>query len=240
MKPDEIDAAMSHTIYHFSVSDYWAIGLFLVVWFTYEVVENRGYVSTGSLSRLMNKRRYDWMMVMAEREMRMVDTSIISGLLQGTAFFASTSILAIGGCFALLGATDSVLAVLEDLPVPIQHSRVEWEIKILGLAALFVYTFFKFGWAFRLFNYSAILVGSVPTPDISTREERREKAIEAAEMNSIAGMHFTSGLRGMFFALAYLGWFFGAIGLVISTVWVLAVLLRRQYFSRSRALLLDK
>ena len=52
------------------------------------------------------------MHTMARRELRMIDTSIMLGLQQGTAFFASSALIAIGGCFALLGASDQVLTVL--------------------------------------------------------------------------------------------------------------------------------
>ena len=56
------------------------------------------------------------MRTMARRDLRMIDTSIMLGLQQGTAFFASSALIAIGGCFALLGASDQVLDVLSDLP----------------------------------------------------------------------------------------------------------------------------
>ena len=34
--------------------------------------------------------------------------------------------------------------------------------KVIGLAVIFVYAFFKFAWSYRLFNYMAIIVGAVP------------------------------------------------------------------------------
>jgi len=219
--------------------DWLALWFFLITWTVFEYVTDYSPLSSRSLGGLMAERRRAWMMVMAERDLRIVDTSIMSGLLHGTAFFASASILAIGGCFALLGSTDVVLQVYKDLPVPIEHSRSLWEIKILGLAVIFVYTFFKFGWSFRLFNYSGILLGAVPPIQNAPLDERTAKAMKAAEMNAIAGRHFTSGLRGLFLALGYLGWFIGPLMFMITTVCVLLVLIRRQYFSKSRKLLLD-
>ena len=221
------------------VLDFLALGFFLIVWVGFEYLTDHSPLARKSLSGLMSEKRREWMLVMADRDLRMVDTSIIAGLLQGSAFFASASILAIGGCFALLGSTDVALQVVSDLPIADELSRSLWEVKILGLAVLFVYTFFKFGWAFRLFNYSSILVGAVPTIQSSEAEERREKAMRAAEMNMIAGRHFTSGLRGIFLALGYLGWFLGPIFFIIATTLVFGVLIRRQYFSKSRSLLLD-
>lgn len=219
--------------------DLFALGFFLISWALFEYIADYSSLSRKSLGGLMAQQRKEWMLVMAERELRIVDTSIMSGLLQGTAFFASASILAIGGCFALLGSTDVVLQVYDDLPIAGEVSRRLWEFKILGLAVLFVYTFFKFGWAFRLFNYSGILIGAVPSVENSDRDERHKKAVKAAEMNMIAGRHFTSGLRGIFIALGYLGWFLGPVFFLLTTLFVMVVLTRRQYFSRSRSLLLD-
>jgi hypothetical protein len=54
-----------------------------------------------SLTTAMNQHRKRWMQVAARRDLRMIDTAIMAGLQNGTAFFASTTIFAIGGCFAL-------------------------------------------------------------------------------------------------------------------------------------------
>jgi uncharacterized membrane protein len=61
----------------------------------------------------------------------------------------------------------------------------------------------------------------------------------AARMNVLAGGHFNAGLRGIFFSIGYLGWFIGPAVLVVTTMFVFAVLLRRQFFSRARAALTD-
>ena len=46
---------------------------------------------------------------MLGREMRMVDAQIVAALQNGTAFFASTSLIAIGGALTLMRSTDEVL-----------------------------------------------------------------------------------------------------------------------------------
>ncbi|TIX91799.1 MAG: DUF599 family protein, partial [Mesorhizobium sp.] len=93
---------------------------------------------------------------------RIVDTAIMTGLQQGTAFFASSSLIALGGCFALLGASDQVLTVLSDLPLSATSSREAFQMKVFGLVLILAFAFFKFGWAYRLFNYCSILIGAVP------------------------------------------------------------------------------
>ncbi|TGV76081.1 DUF599 family protein, partial [Mesorhizobium sp. M2D.F.Ca.ET.145.01.1.1] len=93
-----------------------------------------------------------------------VDTAIMSGLQQGTAFFASSSLIALGGCFALLGASDRVIEVLSDLPLGGVPDRAAFQIKVLGLVLILAFSFFKFGWAYRLFNSCSILIGPAPLP----------------------------------------------------------------------------
>jgi len=220
------------------VSDMLALAFFFCVWILFEIATQHTSLKNKSLSGLMAHRRREWMLVLAERELRIVDTSILAGLQQGTAFFASTSILAIGGCFALLGSTDVVLGIYQDLPMDGAQSKGLFELKVLGLTLIFIYSFFKFGWAFRLFNYCSILIGAVQQPGKAAADVRRGEAMRAGEMNIVASAHFTAGLRGIFFALGYLGWFVNGYVLVFTTLFIALVLTRRQYFSRARAILL--
>ena len=61
----------------------------------------------------------------------------------------------------------------------------------------------------------------------------------AAQMNILAGKHFNAGLRGIFFSIGYLGWFIGPMAFALSTLLLLAVLVRRQFFSAARRAILD-
>lgn len=216
-----------------------ALGTFLALWLVIEIIIDHSPLRFKSLSMQMAFKRREWMLVMADRDLRMIDTSILAGLQQGAAFFGSASLLGIGGCFALLGATDNVVQIHRDLPLEAEFTRGLWETKVLGLTAIFGYSFFKFGWSYRLFNYCSIIIGSVQHKDDASQEERRKPALQAAEINTIAARHFTAGLRGTFFALAYLGWFVGPTALIITTLLVIAVLIRRQFFSHSLKVLRD-
>ena len=143
------------------VADVLALAFFLCVWVVFSLAAEGRIVRRISLTQAMNAQREAWMQTMARRELRMIDTGIMAGLQQGTAFFASSALVAVGSCFALLGATDQVISVLSDLPF-IAPARGVFETKTIGLIGLFAYAFFKFGWAYRLFNYCSILIGAVP------------------------------------------------------------------------------
>jgi hypothetical protein len=65
-------------------------------------------------------------------------------LQNGTAFFASTSLIAIGGALTLLRSNDEVMSVMSLLPFGAAPSRGLWDLKMMGLTIIFVYAFFKF------------------------------------------------------------------------------------------------
>ncbi|MBZ9668969.1 DUF599 domain-containing protein [Mesorhizobium sp. B2-1-8] len=221
---------------YLSTADLAALGFFVLVWVLHTLASDGKLVSRMSLTTAMNAQREAWMRTMAEREIRIVDTAIMSGLQQGTAFFASSSLIALGGCFALLGASDRVLEVLSTLPLGGAPSRSAFQIKVLGLVLILAFSFFKFGWAYRLFNYCSILIGAVPIPhgEASRNPVTQTAVWRATQMNMLAGKHFNSGLRGVFFSIGYLGWFVDPVVFVLSTLLLLAVLVRRQFFSAAR------
>lgn len=222
-----------------SNADLAALAFFIAVWVFHGLAADGRLFRRISLSKAMDIQRMAWMRVMAERELRMIDTAIMTGLQQGTAFFASSSLIALGGCFALLGSRDLVHSVLSDLPFVAEPPAGSFELKVIGLISLFAYAFFKFGWSYRLFNYCSILIGAVPMAR-GGEDAALDAAIgRAARMNILAGRHFNAGLRGIFFSIGYLGWFIGPLGLAVTTLLLLAVLLRRQFFSAARRAVVD-
>jgi hypothetical protein len=144
----------------FTLPDLLAIAWFLGAWIAYSIVIEKTAKGRSGLNALMNHYRDEWMEQLLAREMRMVDAQVTAALQNGTAFFASTSLIAIGGTLTLLRSTDEILTMVSVLPFGATSSRVMWEMKMMGLAVIFVYAFFKFAWSYRLFNYFAIMVGA--------------------------------------------------------------------------------
>ena len=178
-----------------------------------------------------------WMEEMSRRDVRITDTAIMGGLQNGTAFFASTALIAIGGAATLLRATDDVLRVFSDLPFGLVATRGLWEAKVLGLVVIYGYAFFKFSWSYRLFNYAAILLGATPSAKSPDAEARARAARRAGLMNIEAANHFTRGQRAFFFSFAYLGWFISPLVLIVTTAGIFGIILRRQFYSKARAAL---
>lgn len=215
------------------IPDLLALLFFLGCWTTYHLLVVRAAREGRGLMALMHKNREEWMRQMERREQRMVDTAIMSSLQNGTAFFASTSLLAIGGTAAFLRSADDVLRVFSDLPLGLETTRSLWEIKVIGLAIIYGYAFFKFAWAYRLFNYAAILIGATPAAASPHAAVRRAAADRAARMNIAAGGNFAAGQRAFFFSFAYLGWFLGPAALVFTSALIGFVVWRRQFHSNA-------
>ena len=210
-----------------------AVAFFALEWLVYAVTLEHTAYGRDSLSARMNAYREIWVRRMLDREARMVDMQIMASLQNGTAFFASTSLLAVGGGLALLRATDDALNILKKLPIDISPAPALGEIKCLGLILIFVYAFFKFAWAYRLFNYVAILFGAMPPSGKRDAPEAEAHVIRTSRLFEAAGRHFNRGQRAFFFALGYLGWFVSPWVLFVTTGAVVIVTWRRQFASNA-------
>jgi uncharacterized membrane protein len=215
----------------FSSLDVIAFAFFVAAWLGYHFAVEMGPHAGKSLNMKMNLRRARWVREAMARDNRIVDTQVMNGLQNGTAFFASTSLIAIGGALTLLQSTDRVVALFADLPFGNETTRAAWEIKVIGLAVIFGYAFFKFAWSYRLFNYCVILIGALPPAKEHDEQDAKRAVHEMTEMNIAAGRHFNRGQRAFFFALAYMGWFLGPTVFLAFTAAVLTAMWRRQFAS---------
>jgi uncharacterized membrane protein len=211
--------------------DAFALSVFLLSWIGYHIAVESSFFSPKSLNDMMHVYRAQWMERMLWRDVRIIDTQITAGLQNGTSFFASTSLFAIGGSLTLLRATDDVINLFAELPFGLNTTRGLWEIKVMGLAMIFTYAFFKFAWAYRLFNYAAILIGAAPPPDDPDQDAAKRFVHETGAIFTEAGRHFNRGQRGLFFSLAYIGWFASPYALLATTAAIVVMLVRRLFSS---------
>ena len=216
--------------------DLLGLALLAVAWFgTARIVEHPP-ARLPSVSVLMKTYRRDWMRQFVLRDPRIFDGNILSTLREGTAFFASACMIALGGGLALLGNTDPLAGLARELDAT-EIPTLLWKLKLL-LGLLFVANgFLKFVWAHRLFGYCAVMMAAVPIDPALPETEPR--ALAAAQVNIQAAHNFNIGLRAVYFALAALCWLLGPWGLVAGTAAVTALTLRREFASHSRRAVLD-
>lgn len=218
----------------FTTADAAALGFLLACfWLSGWFSEHppRGY---PSVSVLMERFRRDWMVEFVTRDPRIFDATVLDSLRQGTAFFASASMIAIGGGVALIGNTQRLETLASDLSL--QAVAVLLEVKIILIIALLANALLKFIWAHRLFGYCSILMAAVPNDPADPVAMTR--AAQAGEINITAARSFNRGLRSIYFALAALGWLLGPVVLGVTAVAATGVLLRREFWSHSRAAML--
>jgi uncharacterized membrane protein len=215
-----------------------ALAFFIVAWMGYAIAVEWGEHRHGGLNARMHRYREVWMRRALAREVRIVDTQIMAALQNGTAFFASTTLIAVGGALTLLRSTSEILAVMSDLPFGIATTPGQWEFKTIGLLVVFIYAFFKFAWAYRLYNYVAIMLGAMPFAADRDTPEAEAHVMRTTKLFQEAGTNFNRGQRAFFFALGYLGWFAGPFAFMASTAAVVAVMWRRQFASPAQRALI--
>lgn len=172
------------------------------------------------------------------RDPRIFDSQIVASLRQGTSFFASASMIAIGGGFALLGNADTLRGVAQDLTAGAADPVVVWELKLILMLVLAANAFLKFVWSHRLFGYCSVVMAAVPVDPADPVAMPR--AMKAAELNITAAKAYNRGLRSVYFGIASSAWLGGPIALLVATAFTFAVIFRREFASISREVLLDE
>ncbi|MGD9667876.1 MAG: DUF599 domain-containing protein [Hyphomicrobiaceae bacterium] len=217
-----------------SLLDIAALVWFVVMLMAYEIVTGYSRYAGHSLSAGVTRHRRAWLAHMAEREQRHFDAILLASLSQSHAFFASTSVLGIGGLAAVMGSGDTARHMLEKLPLVSETPQALWEIKILFLISILIYAFFKFAWAFRLSHYSVIMFGAMaPSSNEAAREQCHRHAQHTARLLDLVGQHANSGLRSFYYAFAAIAWLFHPLLFILAMALVFAILMRREFVSRA-------
>lgn len=210
---------------------------FVIATIGYGLFSRYGPSSESNLISAIQRQREAWMANMARRADRVQDVLLVSNLAAGNTFFASTSVILLGALSALLGSGETAQRIIASLPHALAAPPALWNLKILTLMAVFTYSFFKFAWAFRLAHYAMILVGATPAADKASEKVRFAHGARTARLAGIAGEHSNSGLRAYYFAIAGTAWFYHPLAFIIATTWVLLIVIRREYLSRSLAII---
>lgn len=220
-----------------SLIDVAALSWFIVLWGGYTYYADRMKSNGRTLLTVMRRHRETWMLRMLSRENRVTDSTIMASIMRSVALFSSTTLLILAGLLAILGSIDKAQAVVGTLPYVEAGTRVQWELKILVMLLIFVYAFFKFAWSLRQFNYAVVLIGAAPPHTEADTVQAREFAHATARVVSGGVLNFNRGIRAYYFALAALSWFLHPLLFAFVTVWVVAVIYRREFMSHTLELL---
>lgn len=210
-----------------------AFAYFLAVWVWYALYsEYRAKTGKDSILVVMNHHRQRWMRNMIMRENRLSDTNAVGNIARSISFFASTTVLIVVALLSAFSRPEAVKEVFEALPFAHNTSTLVWEIKLLLLALLFIYAFFKYTWSLRQYNYVNILIGAAPSAQ-ERKDIHEAYARMTADLIGNAARHFGNGLRAYYFGMAVFGWFIHPIGFIVATTLVTLVVYRRDFKSRT-------
>lgn len=223
------------------LADALALAAFFALWAGYAWFAKAWGRRKPSLLATTNRYRRYWMAQASSRDPRMLDGLINQSLSQTPAFFSSTSILVIGGLFALLGTTEKASELMSEIPFAQTTSLLVFEIKVLVLIAIFVYAFFRFSWCMRQYTFLALVIGAMPsTEDFQSGQFDRDRYVDrAAAMVGAAADSFNDGLRAYYFSFAAMAWFVSPLAMLVATALVVMILYSREFRSDVLTILRD-
>ena len=232
-----VPAMLPDLLAAFAPLDALALAGLLVAWIGAGLAIEHPPAGRASVSVLMTRYRRAWMVELVTRQPRIFDASILATLRQGTTFFASGAMIAVGGVLALAGNAELLDGLATEAGAggaPV----VFWQAKLGLVALLLTHAVFKFLWANRLFGYCAVVMASVPNAASDPRALPR--AAQAAELNVRGALNFNRGLRSVYFAFSALAWVLGPWALIAAVAATGWSVLSREFASTSRDVLLEK
>jgi uncharacterized membrane protein len=220
----------------FTALDSAAFALLILAWFATGFVAEHPPAWRPSVSHLMKDYRRRWMVEFLTRDPRVFDIALIDSLRQSAGFFISGAMIAIGGGVAMIGNTTTLQGLAQDLTLGAETAQLR--IKLIVVVAFLGNALLKFVWSHRLFGYCAIMMAAIPND--YTNPMARPRADQTAEIIITAARSFNRGLNAIYFALAGLAWLIGPKALIWAVILTMGVLIRREFASRSRAVMMQK
>ncbi|WP_372525638.1 DUF599 domain-containing protein [Piscinibacter sp.] len=213
--------------------DWVAVVVFFGGWVGYAWFARERAGTHMSILATTNRIRRQWMLQTTYRDVRVVDGVVIQNLSTSPSFFASTTILIIGGLLATLGTTEKASELVREFPFAARTSVLVFDLKIVLMLVIYVYAFFRFTWSMRQYTFGALLVASAPEADQFEAQglSREAFADKAGRVVGLAAETFNDGLRAYYFAFAAIGWFFSPLVFMLATAGVVYILFQREFHS---------
>ena len=215
------------------LADWLALAWFVAIWIGYALFAKRRASTTGSLLATTNYYRRQWMLQTTSRENRVIDGVVVQNMSTSPSFFASTTILIIGGLLALLGTSDKATELVGEIPFAARTSDFVFDLKLLVLLAVFVYAFFRFTWSMRQYTFGALLIASMPDAKLfeSGEAARQSYADRAGTVVGLAAETFNDGLRAYYMSFSIILWLISPIAFAVGAAGVVYLLYQREFHS---------
>ncbi len=215
---------------------------FFSCWVGYTLYARNKATNQSCLASELHNYREFWMRRVMLRDVRVGDAALIANLERNVSFLASTTILILAGLLTVFTVSEQVSALVSQIPFASQGDVLSIQLKLALLLVIFVYAFFTFTWSMRQYGFCSIILGGAPMVEEEgvTSAERERYAFYAARVIDLAGLSYNQGLRAYYFALSVLAWFISPYLFILASSFVVAVLYRREFKSRSLMALRQK
>lgn len=222
------------------LKDILALLLFFGSWWGYARFARRQGAHAQTLLATTNALRSRWMLQTSRRDNRVIDGSVMQYVGSAPSFFASTTMLVLGGLLTALGTSDKASGLVQELPFAAQTSVILFDLKLMVLTSVFIYAFFRFTWSMRQNTFGALMIGAMPDVayfDAHGEAAREEHARRAGRIIGLAAETFNDGLRAYYFSFAVISWFFSPWAFAAATLGVIYILYQREFRSDVLAVL---
>ena len=215
----------------FAPADWVALAFFLVGLFGYRFFLSQmlKYRPADLFLGKLQKYRTAWIEAHSGGTDSVVVVQTLRNTIMSASFLASTAVILIIGAFNLLhtlGRAEQPLGTLAGVAVEPSGEVV----KILLIILLLSYTFFNFTWYIREINYMSFIL-NIPRNRLDAIEGGDSTA-RIAQMFLTSGIYFSLGMRGYYFLIPLLLWFFSPVLMIVATGVILYILMRRDLAKR--------
>jgi len=220
----------------------WAT-LFFALWIGYAYYSKQRARVTPSLYGIMKLHTKRWMRNCLASQRTLDDTSLLASLDRQRAFYSSTTLFVLAGLITSLTQVEAIQVVISNLVYAQSLTPLQVQLRLLLLIIVFIYAYFTLTWSMRQLGFASVMLGAGQSQATSCDTNVHEADIINDYANSLANIldmsaySFNSGLRAYYFALSAVTWFYHSYAFLISCVFVVTVLYRREFHSTTLAAL---
>ncbi|MBU0730222.1 MAG: DUF599 domain-containing protein [Proteobacteria bacterium] len=176
------------------------------------------------LGKLQQYRRA-WINSHSGGKDQIIVVQTLRNMIMTASFMASTAIILIMGAFNLLRTIAPPEMAGNFFMTGISQQPIE-VFKILIIILILSYSFFNFTWHIREVNYMSMVLNV--SKEQLDEIEGGDSSEQIAKIFLTSGIYFSLGMRGYYFLIPLLIWFFSPVLMISATLLILYVLIRRD------------
>jgi uncharacterized membrane protein len=173
----------------------------------------------------LQQYRKAWIETHSGDKNSLVVVQTLRNTIMSASFMASTSAILIMGAFNRLYTIGAAAHGNTLSGAGPSEPSVE-VFKILLIIIILSYSFFNFTWYIREINYMSFIF-NIPKDQLD-RIEGGDATSHIARMFLTSGIYFSMGMRGYYFLIPLMLWFFSPLLMIVSSLVIFYVLIRRD------------